>query len=58
MAKKVQQTMPKLVNAPVPLLRPPHERFQPVLERLMAKDCDRRYSSARQLLADLARLAL
>jgi class 3 adenylate cyclase/tRNA A-37 threonylcarbamoyl transferase component Bud32 len=42
------------VNAPVPLLRPPHQRLQPVLDRLMAKNCDYRYPNAGDLLADLA----
>ena len=41
-------------NAPVPLLRPPHDRLQPVLERVMAKDVERRYASAREFLAVLA----
>jgi hypothetical protein len=42
----------------VPLLRPPYERLQPVLERLMAKDRNRRYADAQQFLDDLARLGL
>jgi len=46
------------VNGPVPLLRPPHDRLQPVLERLMAKDRDRRYADTRQFLDDLAGLGL
>ena len=41
------------VNAPVPTLPAPHEHLQPVLDRLMAKDCEQRYRSARDLLADL-----
>jgi tRNA A-37 threonylcarbamoyl transferase component Bud32/class 3 adenylate cyclase len=45
-------------NAPVPLLRPPHDHLQPVLERLMAKDCDQRYPSARQFLAEMESLGL
>lgn len=44
-------------HAPVPLLRPPHDRLQPVLERLMAKDCERRYASAGEFLAALAGVA-
>jgi class 3 adenylate cyclase len=45
-------------NAPVPLLRPPHEGLQPLLQRLMAKDREQRYPSARHLLDDCARLGL
>jgi serine/threonine-protein kinase PpkA len=41
------------IHAPVPLLRPPHDRLQPLLERLMAKDPARRYTHARQFIADL-----
>jgi serine/threonine protein kinase len=41
------------INAPVPLLPAPNEALQPVLERLMAKDCERRYPSARHFIADL-----
>ena len=44
------------VNAPVPRLPAPHERLQPVLDNLMAKDCEQRYPSARHLLADMAGL--
>jgi class 3 adenylate cyclase len=44
------------VNGPVPLLRPPHEKLQPLLERLMAKDRDRRYAEAREFIDDLDRL--
>ena len=46
------------VRGPVPMLRPPHERLQPVLEKLMAKDRSRRYADAGQFLEDLARLGL
>lgn len=41
------------VSAPVPLLPSPHERLQPVLQRMMAKDRDQRYPSAQSLLDDL-----
>jgi class 3 adenylate cyclase len=44
------------INAPVPLLRPPHDRLQPLLERLMAKDPSRRYPNAREFLADIERM--
>jgi len=43
------------VNGPVPLLRPPHDRLQPLLERLMAKDREARYAHAGQFLDDLDR---
>jgi serine/threonine protein kinase len=46
------------INAPVPLLRPPHDRLQPLLERLMAKDPTRRYPNAREFLADLERMGV
>jgi serine/threonine-protein kinase PpkA len=44
------------VNAPVPALPPAHQGFQPVLDRLMAKDPAQRYASATELLDDLERL--
>ena len=44
------------INAPVPRLPAPHEGLQSVLERLMAKDREVRYSGARELLADLTKL--
>jgi class 3 adenylate cyclase len=44
------------IGAPVPKLPAPHERLQPLLERLMAKDCDKRYPSAAALLADLTKV--
>jgi serine/threonine-protein kinase PpkA len=43
-------------NAPVPSLHKVHERLQPILDRLMAKDCEQRYPDAGALLADLAKL--
>lgn len=46
------------VNGPVPLLQPPHEHLQPVLDRLMAKDREQRYLTAQEFLDDLARLGL
>jgi class 3 adenylate cyclase len=44
------------VEAPVPPLPAQHKRFQPVLERLMAKAPEERYASATELLDDLDRL--
>lgn len=46
------------VNAPVPALRPVHQRFQPVLDKLMAKDPAQRYESATALLDDMERRGL
>jgi serine/threonine-protein kinase PpkA len=44
------------VNGPVPQLPAPHEWFQPVLDKMMAKDPAQRYASATELLDDLERL--
>jgi serine/threonine-protein kinase PpkA len=44
------------VNAKVPQLPPQHQRFQPLLDKMMAKDPARRYASATALLDDLERL--
>ena len=44
------------VNGPVPLLKPPFDHLQPVLDRLMAKDREQRYPSAQAFLDDLALL--
>jgi len=57
-AKTAEALLELHVRAPVPLLPPPHERLQPVLEKLMAKDRGRRYADAGQFLDDLARLGL
>lgn len=45
------------VNAPVPALPQPHQRLQPVLDRLMAKDPAQRFESATQLLDALQAIA-
>jgi serine/threonine protein kinase len=45
-------------NAPVPELPTPHEALQPILERLMAKDREQRYGSARAFLDDCAKRGL
>jgi serine/threonine-protein kinase PpkA len=44
------------VNAKVPQLPPQHQRFQPLLDKMMAKDPAKRYASATDLLDDLERL--
>src|SRR5262245_12275890 len=41
------------VGSPVPQLPAPHERLQPLLARMMAKDCAQRYPSASALLTEL-----
>jgi serine/threonine-protein kinase PpkA len=45
------------VNAKVPQLPPQHQRFQPLLDKMMAKDPAKRYASATELLDDLERLS-
>ena len=42
------------ISAPVPVLGPPNEMLQPVLDRLMAKDREQRYACAQALIDDLA----
>jgi serine/threonine-protein kinase PpkA len=44
------------VNAKVPQLPPHLQRFQPLLDKMMAKDPAKRYPSATELLDDLERL--
>jgi len=46
------------IQAPVPQLEGRHERLQPVLDQLMAKDRAQRYPSAQHMLDDLSRLGL
>jgi serine/threonine protein kinase len=46
------------IQAPVPQLGGRHERLQPVLDQLMAKDRAERYASAQDALDDLSRLGL
>ncbi len=53
-AATAQELLGRHVHDPVPLLPAPHEHLQPVLERMMAKDRERRYRSAQALLDDLA----
>jgi serine/threonine protein kinase len=55
-ADSVEGLLDLHANGPVPRLHAVHERLQPLLDRLMAKDCAQRYQDARELLADLARL--
>jgi serine/threonine protein kinase len=46
------------LNAPVPVLPPPHERFQPLLEKLMAKSPGERFASVAELMAFMAEAKL
>ena len=46
------------INALVPQLPAPHKAFQPVLNRLMAKDREQRYPSAQALIDDLEQRGL
>jgi class 3 adenylate cyclase len=55
-AKTVEELLNLHVHGPVPLLTPPHDHLQPVLERLMAKDREQRYPSAQAFLDDLGLL--
>jgi serine/threonine-protein kinase PpkA len=41
------------VNDPIPVLPPAHQRFQPVLDKMLAKDPAQRYESATALLGAL-----
>lgn len=55
-AQTTQELLQLHIGAAVPELPPPYEHLQPVLEQLMAKDPDRRYASATELLAALGPL--
>ena len=52
-ASTAQDLLAKHVHDPVPVLPAPHQHMQPVLERMMAKDRNQRYQSAKALLDDL-----
>jgi serine/threonine protein kinase len=56
-ADTAQALLEQHIQAPVPQLPAPHQRLQPVLEGLMAKDREQRYASAQEFLDHLARLA-
>jgi len=57
-AKTAEELLELHVNGPVPLLKPPHDHLQPVLDQLMAKDREQRYLTAQEFLDDLGRLGL
>ncbi|HVZ46378.1 MAG TPA: protein kinase [Ramlibacter sp.] len=52
-AESLDMLLARHVSAPTPLLPPPHEPLQPVLEKLMAKKPEDRYRSAYGLIQDL-----
>ena len=47
----------KHINEPPPPLPPEHARFQPLLDRLLAKNPDDRYASAEEFLTELDRIS-
>lgn len=55
-AETAQELLQMHVSAPVPMLPLAHQKMQPVLEKLMAKNPDDRYESASALLDALKRL--
>jgi serine/threonine-protein kinase PpkA len=57
-AASTQAMLDLHINGAVPVLGLPHEAFQPVLNRLMAKNREQRYPSAAALLQDLAERGL
>jgi len=56
-AETARELLLQHVNAPVPALPAAHHRFQPVLDKMMAKDPAQRYESAAALLDALGGLA-
>ncbi|MEO7390890.1 MAG: protein kinase [Ramlibacter sp.] len=57
-AESLNLLLARHVSAPTPPLPPAHAGLQPVVDRLMAKRPEDRYSSAEDLLADLEARAL
>lgn len=57
-ASSAQELLRMHVRDAVPRLQAQHARLQPVMERMMAKDKERRYPSAQALLDDLAERGL
>jgi class 3 adenylate cyclase len=54
--KTAEELLRLHVEAPVPTLPPRHQRFQPLVDRLMAKAPEHRYATAAEVLADLEQL--
>jgi serine/threonine-protein kinase PpkA len=57
-AESLDILLARHLSAPTPPLPAAHKALQPVVEKLMAKQPQERYASARALLDDFARLAL
>ena len=54
----LSKVMMDQLNAPVPVLPSPHERFQPLLDKLMAKRLDERFASVADVIAFMAEAKL
>jgi serine/threonine protein kinase len=54
----LSKVMMDQLNAPVPVLPAPHERFQPLLDRLMAKSLEQRFASVADVMAFMAEAKL
>lgn len=48
----------KHITEPIPLLPALYDSLQPIVDRMMAKNVDKRYQNAKELMADLNRLDL
>lgn len=54
----LSKVMMDQLNAPVPVLPAPHERFQPLLEKLMAKSTGERFATVADVMAFMAEAKL
>jgi serine/threonine-protein kinase PpkA len=54
----LSKVMMEQLNAPVPVLPAPHEKFQPLLEKLMAKDLSARFASVAEVLSFMSEAKL
>jgi serine/threonine-protein kinase PpkA len=57
-AESTQAMLELHISGPIPVLGGPNQVLQPVLDRLMAKDREKRYPSAQALIDDLAQRGL
>ena len=57
-AESTQAMLELHISGPIPVLGSPNRVLQPVLDRLMAKDREKRYASAQALIDDLAQRGL
>lgn len=48
----------KHITEPIPLLPPIYESLQPLIDKMMAKDVNKRYQNAKELMADLDHIDL